>query len=259
MSSPARRWWPISTADLSRLSAAVTTVVDAWHARWVVQPEPLAAQFDIASGTSPIKRWRDDAGVDLRLVERSFNRLLRKALDLPTGMALPLGGHAADIVGKLSSAMFDDLIAGIGHGLSLNDLHEGPSATDDADTARHALTISLADGEPLLHVAVTAQWIRDSLPPTTGRPLLPTTSRQAALADSRVVLTAIAGSCDLSAAELAGLAIGDVLVTTTPLDRPMSLALTPSIDGARTPVAQATPIRRNGRLVMAVTSVDPIR
>ncbi|KAF1004670.1 MAG: hypothetical protein GAK28_03872 [Luteibacter sp.] len=258
MTLPYRPWWPTSAADLSRLCAALTTIVDAWHARWIVQPEPLASCSDTASGTLAVRRWHDDAGVELRVVERSFNRLLRKALDLPTGMSLPPVGHAADIVEAFSDAMLADLVTRIGQGLSTNGWNEGGREADDHEQARLSVTIALADDEALLHLFVTPEWIRDNLPPATVHPKTPTTSRRSALAESRVRLTAIAGSCDISAAELAGLAVGDVLVTGTSLDQPMSLALSSSIDGTHTPVAQATPIRRESRMVMAVTSVEPI-
>ena len=97
-------------------------------------------------------------------------------------------------------------------------------------------------------------WARAPLPATT--PLshaqqMPV-SRRTALDDSTVTLSAWLGSCDLSAAALATLSVGDVLTLDQPLDVPLILSVDDSAE-----VATGIPGCVGGALSFQLVSLPP--
>lgn len=253
--SGAGRWWPLSQGDVSRASAAVSAVLDAWAAQWVAHRVDLSVGAATTPASDGARCWHSTAvGIDLRLNERGWNRLVRRALDLPQGVALPLGGASFDVVEAFSRTMLADLLERLGEGLRIPDLVERRIAPRERSSDTIVLAIGIDDDDPLLHLEAKGQWVRDSFGPTSPSVALPEAARLTAFEATTVAIAAIVGSSDISALEFSELAIGDVLVTTTALDQPLRLAV--HAPGTPTsPLGEARPVRRDGRVALVIESI----
>lgn len=250
------RWWPISTADTSRCTATVAAILEAWAARWIAHPETLDVDDRPAPPMPHARSWLSGSGIRLRMSERAWNRMLRRALDLPAGSTLPSSGHAAEIITALSAAMLADLLEAFSSGMDAGPFME--HTADERPENATAWQVTHADGDTWLGIDVDDQFLRDTASMAqTATPPAETTRRQA-LAGTAVLVAALAGTCHISAGELAGLAVGDVLVTETPLGQPMLLAMSVDDTGTHRPVAHASAVRHEGRIAMAIDALAPL-
>lgn len=259
MTTVVRRWWPIGQVDRQRAATALSTIVDTWMMRWVVRPIPFDARAEVAfEATSASKasvRWHSTSGVDLSVRERAWDRIVRAALDLPDQQPMTIEGPAADVVKSLSSAMLDDLMAGMAEGLKVPDLAPMRAAQPGDRSATIDVWITLVGDELLLHASLHDSWLRETLPPSTPAVPAPPVTRRAAMDQTVASLTAVLGSCEISVAELSGLSVGDVLATNTPVDQAIELILRGNGD-ATTMLGRAAPVRSGNRIALVVSGID---
>ncbi|WP_322026131.1 FliM/FliN family flagellar motor switch protein [Burkholderia sp. BCC1977] len=119
------------------------------------------------------------------------------------------------------------------------------------------MSIVSTNGSPLAKVAcdVTRIWTLAGTAGTPGKVPPPgetVVPRVVALDDSPVALSVRLGRCRLTAAELATLAIGDVI----PLDQALDAPVTLTIDGTSMPVGTGTPGRTGTSLSFQLTSLS---
>lgn len=259
MTRVVKRWWPIGPGDGRRASSALATIVDAWMTRWVASAIPLEVRADtVEEGVPATKsglRWHSTSGVDLSIRERAWDRVVRAALDLPDHQPMPFEGVAADVVDSLSSAMRDDLIARITEGLKAPDLAPARTTQREDRSALVDVRVVLFGDELLLHVSLGESWLRDVLPPAVSITPSPASGRRAAMNETRASLTAVLGSCEISAAELTSLSVGDVLATNTPVDQPIELVVH-GHGGTTTRLGRAAPVRSGNRIALVVSTID---
>jgi hypothetical protein len=248
----ARRWWPISTTDLARASAGMESMLDGWAAEWMAHPPAFSCgNGQTSAGMTGTRAWYSNvAGASVRLDDRAWNRVLRRALDIPAGAALPADGPACDVIEALSRAMSTDLIARLADGLRLPGLTESRTSTASKPGGAVVLHATLGDSEALLRIDANEDWLREAFAPAPSPAGVPSASRRAAVEGSMVTLAAIVGSCEISATDLAGLGVGDVLVSDTRIDQPLCLAI--GAGTGSTPFAKASPVRRDGRIAVVV-------
>lgn len=130
---------------------------------------------------------------------------------------------------------------------------------DDSERNRYGaiqLRIASTDGVCLAVIVCDIQhvWAWSPLPTLAQSPRaqqMPV-SRRAALNDSVITLAAWLGRCDLSAAALATLSVGDVLTLDQRLDVPLAL----SVDGSGAVVAAGVPGRTGAALSFQLVSLS---
>jgi flagellar motor switch/type III secretory pathway protein FliN len=256
MSGVARRWWPIGPADHARARSLLASVADMWASRWIVQPLELG--FDAAAPEEGehlphCRAWHAPHQAELRLHAQGWQRLVRHALDMPPGSVLH--GIAEDVAQALSQAMADDLAGLLKQGLGLTHVNEAAVAVRGSTRVRALLP----DGTAWLTMTMDDDWLRghagDASPAVAHRE--PTSPRVAAMGDVRVQLSAMVGRCAVNAADVAHLAVGDVLVTSAPLDQPITLALSGQ-QGLDTPFATARPVRSGDATAVVIETITTI-
>jgi hypothetical protein len=163
---------------------------------------------------------------------------------------MPVDGPALDVIEAFSRTMAANLVARLADGLRLPGLAE--CRTTAASRPGHAVVLhaTLGDDEALLRIEANEAWLREAFEPATPAAEPPSASRRAAIEGSMVMLAAMVGSCEISATDLAGLGVGDVLVSVTRIDQSLCLAI--DAGACSTPFASASPVRRDGRIAVVV-------
>lgn len=216
MSGPVCEWLPPGAADSLALQAVVEQAVSAWADAWC--------------GANPWRfEWRtwkvglDDlrphrAGRDFAIATGGDAVLARHALKLPLDW-MPDEGPEQTLVASFATRMIAGLAEALGRCLG--------AAPGDGDDAAMTLALVDVEGTPALAIGVSHDQlvaVAKRLMPAPARPPAPfAATLAAACAAQTATLTAHLGTARLTLADLAGLAIGDVVVLDRTDDQPLDL------------------------------------
>lgn len=261
-------WRPLDQGDLDRTAALVHKACDAWLASWVAKPFPSRVDAVFKEAGSTLNAWREGStwavGPDIHITMPDVFRdlLVRAALDLPHGVPFPGEATAVLPVDVLQKDMTADLLSALTQALA-----PGAPPPEQADMAKmhaHAiphvyasLTDRTAEGTCWLEITIAAPWYwqqplgRSRAPAVTMRP----TTRNLALEESRVTLAALLGRCELTAMELAGLAIGDVITSTHAIDAPADIVIMSPRGTHDAVIARGAPGQAGNRMSLFITSI----
>lgn len=260
----APRWRPLGPSDLDWARDIATVALDRWQDEWlhrrnfnVTAVEQLAPGFR-HDGAAQGARWCAGAQWCADSDPSAWNHHALSAMGLNPRTAAPVPDA---LLAPVKDAMLDGLLARLSGGF-LGDDAPAPNRTGLTDTwslPHGGLRLSLGSARDprLLDLYLGAEpiWARrlDSVPSPTGakRPV----AIAAALAESPLSLSAILGTCELTALQLAGLSIGDVLATSQPLQSAIELRLHAGEQAPRT-IARGRPGRSQQRLSIALTSIE---
>lgn len=265
MSAVATPWRPLGEADLDWARTHVGAALERWQDEWfdrrlfeVTAVEPLAAGFRVA-GEGRAACWRAGDRLGVESDAESWNRYALAAM--------ALSSHAdAQVPETLLAPFKHELIESLLARLDA-DLMRTPDAPalvralpGDALGLRHGgvrLTLGSARDPQLMTVYCAAElfWSR----PLSSAPARTEAARPeglaTALSDSQVRVSAILGSCDLTALQFTELAIGDVLTTSQLLHQPIELRLDAGDASSRT-IAHGHPGRSRQHLSVALTALS---
>lgn len=265
MSAIATPWRPLGEADLDWARANVGAVLERWQDEWfdrrlfkVTAVEALAADFRLG-GEGRAARWRAGDRLGVESDAAAWNRYALAAMALTP--------HAdAQVPDALLAPFQHELIESLLTRLGADLLRTADAPTlarslpDDVLALRHGgvrLTVGSARDPQLLDLYCAAElfWSRPlATAPARGDSAKPE-SVATALADSRVRVSAILGSCDLTALQFTELAIGDVLTTSQLLHEPIELRLDADNAPSRT-IAHGHPGRSRQHLSVALTALS---
>ncbi len=234
MSLDWKTWLPAGALG-GRIDRLLAEMLRSWSEAWFCNERtgPLgeiavAARSGFPPGGG---RWRSlDEGLALAIPEQAAGRLARIMLEAPPGSA-PYSGSDRQVIEQLAAGCIDDLCARLARLARL-----GPEARWRAGDARPdelagwlLCDIGVERREPLVRLFIepglAARLVKAGLPPSP--PTNPLQPVPAGLARQSVGLSAFIGRCELTLADLAGLAEGDVIV----LDREVDGAVDLAVDG----------------------------
>ncbi|GLQ92648.1 FliM/FliN family flagellar motor switch protein [Dyella acidisoli] len=259
-------WRPTSPSDLRRIQGTLARVVEAWLRDWIVAPDPATVRISLINGTFPPSpssdaiRWSLGASVRLAAPWRAWDVLLRKILVMDADMPAFAGNTVDALLEPLRTELQDDLLLRLSEALMLESAVP-MTASQEPDMATEVqLTCMLDDALPLfdMHFAAPWRWLaREGTQQTTSNhpPLL---KRGESLADTRLKIAAVLGHCEMSAADLGGLTVGDVITTRQLLNEPLDLAML-NADGTLGQIfACGRPVHRHGKASLQITSIKDI-
>jgi len=261
-------WRPLGQGDLDRTAALVHKACDAWLASWVAKPFSSRVDAVFKEAGSTPDAWKEGStwavGRDIHVTISDVFRdlLVRAALDLPHGVPFPGDSDAALPVDVLQKDMMADLLSTLTQALAPG--APPPERADMAQMHAHAIPhmyASLAgkttEGTCWIEITIASPWYwqqppgKSRAPAVTMRP----TTRNLALDESRVTLAALLGRCELTAMELAGLAIGDVITSTHAVDAPADIAIMSPAGTHDAVVARGSPGHAGSRMSLFITSI----
>jgi hypothetical protein len=247
-----RSWLPAEAVQRAVRDVALRTCVREWAAAWfAARPADLAG--DPATGPQPGQSrgacWQLADGVILSLAEDAEARIAAMMFGAPDDAA-SLTSADRDALDAGGAACIADLRNRLVASLRLDGGGSWRSGTVEPGIGSW-WTWRVADGgrEGLLQIALSEDLIvrraRAALPPIpAGKSLAPLA---AALADQPVTVSALVGRSRLTTTELAGLAVGDVLL----LDRDLTAAVDIAI-GHRPKPLRCTIDRQDDRLQLTI-------
>ena len=235
MSQSVREWLPPGAGESAALRRLVGEAVGAWAAKWFVRADATAAGFAAAHGTAPRRAcgWRAGGAVATSQSAPETLRLAGLALGADPE-PLVLSEADSDLIGRFTAAVAADLAASLEHALGIE-----PAAADAAAPAEDpfagdgglVFTVSDRAERPLLQAAIPAAalvpFLKGAMAPPRKRPA-PLARLGRAFEATSVRVEARLGETTLPLGDLAGLAVGDVLI----LDRPVE-------DGAELAIARS--------------------
>lgn len=259
----APRWRPLGQADADWLRERAAAALRIWQDQWldagtfgVLDAQVFApGQAKPAGGAG----WRAGAHLSAHTEPGAWKRHALAAMALsPQADAVP-----DELLEPVQAQLLDDLLAQLAAGL-----REGapggavaferalPGADAGFAQGGVRLRIGTARDPQLLdvHCAAELAWLRPlAAAPAAHKPK--PGARGEALGDNQVRLSAVLGSCELTALQLSELAVGDVLTTSQSLHDPIALRL--HADGAapRT-IAHGRPGRAQQRLSIQLTTLQ---
>lgn len=236
-------WLPDEALDGRAVEALLEDAVEQWSAKWFAKDRmrPTDDLFSVAPGhaSSADLRFQVLDG-ELAVASTASGRaaIARAMLGAgnDAGKPGPDGRKLPDrkpldrkLLDRLSAACIDDFCARLGQTFKLErdarwrtDANGGAMPFDDARECAWGLgdaPLLLLLVAPVLEIAL----VRSRLPLCARPEKLPPLA--AGLAGQNVSLSAFLGRCDLTVAELSGLASGDVLVLDRDLGTPLDLAV----------------------------------
>lgn len=262
MNAQVRPWRPLSSLDLDRIRDAAVGAFDAWLARWIARlPAGTSEAAYVAASAQPARvdalAWRIGHDLHIATSESAMHKAALLALDL-AGVAPAIElDEVRMVIDALRTRIADDLAASMASAYMqtaaerlAGRLPEGRDPPLILELRRPGTGIELA-----LHVdrAWAASFPLDR-PPSSPQASLAT--RAQALEDSHVTVAAVLGRCELTVAELAQLAVGDVVTCDTHVDAAIDLSLiSPSGHGGPV-VAKARPGRAAGHWAFLISDIE---
>lgn len=264
----ARRWRPAGGSDVRWVSRRVEIALRQWFERWIATPTDSkvvvtcgeAARDDLEGDW-----WCADEHACLRVADQFFSDdLVMRALDLVQCIQVE---RVADreVVERLHNAMVSDLLAVLSDSVA----HQGHKLTFLPRTSvpgdqRFSQVIQaqcfVESAKPWLEFWIAPSWLTESFQnhPLRSTPAHLVSIHQAVL-DSRVDIDVNLGRCVLSARELLGLSVGDVLCTDQNLKTDISLELRRKSNEVVPVLGKGTPGECLGRAAISITQIcsDP--
>ena len=232
MSSNVREWLPAEALDGTAVRRLVGEAVALWAPNWFARPDVAAAEFKACRGAAARRAtgWRVARAIGTALPSSETLRLAGLALGAEPER-LVLSEADRDVIGRFTASIAGDLAGAIEAALGLDPLEAGFSAeADDPFAGDGGLQFSVTDrrDRPLLHVAIPSA----ALVPFRKGAISPTRRRASPLArlDRAFEATAVRvearlGKAVLPLRELAGLAVGDVIILDRAVDDGAELSL----------------------------------
>lgn len=262
-------WRPDSDRDLADARSWIGDALADWQTRWFDRAAFVVDDVVRIPRDAP---WPDHDGFACRShgdgirfdASKDADRLLVEAaygIDERT-FGMP-GCHAS--LKSIAADMLDELVGIIRSGPGSPSHEVAALPVDDLRESRNppnrygaiALSITSTNGTPVAKIIcdMTCIWARaDAARTPNAMQALDEAcvSRRAALDQSPVTLSVLLGQCRLSAAELATIAVGDVIALDQALDAPITL----SIDGTATQVGTGTLGHTGASLSFQLTSLS---
>ena len=229
-STPRERAWLPEQAVVDWLTASpLTALVDDWSSQWFMTGRSHVGAWEvIAPGALETGITATAEGLALSCGPCVPDRLQALVFGMPpTARPTPADGRQMTEVVR---SCLEDLkrrltqLYGLSSDARWQDVGVMPLALPGRRCAV-SLGGSARDGEIgiVLDDELAVRCIKARLPPATaGKALRP---RQRTLADLSVELSALVGTCRLGLSQMAGCAVGDVLVLDRPLDESLELAV----------------------------------
>lgn len=259
------RWRPLGSRDLEATCALLMQAIRPWQDEWfpgrflrVEALDPIGPFGEVSwpevSHTGRV--WSCGPDVRLSATRGALAPLVNRALDLPESFSIASNSRDVlllDIEAKLADELLEVLrrtLSPVASGvetLSSSDVAESLPVpygaarfrlvTESGDTV-----MSVLCGAPTLWACVPLQ---PDIPKERRTPLEP---RSEATSRSKVFVQAMLGQCELTAQQLATLAVGDVIILDRSIHDPVALVLEPADRMAPAFVATARPGQRAGKL-----------
>lgn len=262
-SAAAPRWRPLGQADADWLRERAAAALRAWQDDWldagafeVLDAQTFASGPPASAGGAC---WRAGTQLTARTEPGAWKRhalaamaLSAQAEAVPDELLEPMQEQLLDaLLSRLAAALLD------GAADSLAAFERAMPGSDNGFPAGGVrLRIGTARDPQLLDVDCAAElaWLRPLAAAPAAQHAQPS-ARASALGDNTVQLSAVLGSCELTALQLSELAVGDVLTTAQLLHEPIQLRL--HADGAapRT-IAHGRPGRAQQRLSIQLTTLQ---
>ncbi|CAD6549116.1 FliM/FliN family flagellar motor switch protein [Paraburkholderia metrosideri] len=270
MSTVPIRWRPLGGRDLVAGEVLFAKAVASWQEAWFCEP---ALKVEAAALLEPLESfaakeqesaWTCGPDVWLFAEPRQLTRMANRALDLPTRFAPVLESRPA-LLANVETRLVDELLDALRRALlpalkGTDGMHacKTPMSPHLPYGGAHFRLVT-PKGDTVLALVCGAQTLWSCLPlnqrqPTTSPAHLPS-NRTSAVEDTRVSLRAMLGQCELTVAQLATLAVGDVIRLDRAITETVALELARSVGAPRTVVATATPGQRAGKLSIQLTSI----
>jgi hypothetical protein len=263
-------WRPLGRRDLAAGETLFAGAIASWQDAWFVEPvlsvEGAALLDPLASFATQDKTSAWSCGQDVWLFAdpRELARMVNRALDLPTRFA-PSHEPYSVLLRTFETQLVDELFDALRHALSpalqSNDclrVCEAPTPLPLPYGGAHFRLVT-PSGDTVLSLVSGAQTLCTCLPlhrpESAALPGHMPSNRTAAAEDSRVSLRAMLGQCELTAAQLATLAVGDVIRLDYAISEAVALELTRPQRARRTVVATGKPGQRAGKLSIQLTSI----
>jgi hypothetical protein len=236
MSAESRLWLPAGALDCARVRAAAGDAVEAWSRKWLAGARAAAGRFEVGAGAAPGRgaQWRvHGPGIALAASAAETVRLAGIALGADAER-LVLSQVDKDIIGRLAAAAAADLARGLEAAFGLGPGEAGePASAEDPFKGAGGLVFTAADGQsrPLIHAAVACSAIVPFAKAgirMDKRRRPPPTRLNRAIGATGIRIEARLGSAALGLGEVAGLAVGDVLILSRTIDEGIGLALAPA-------------------------------
>ncbi len=243
MSGNVREWLPPGAAESGAVRRLVGEAVGQWAAKWFVRAEAAPAGFAATRGAAPHRAcgWRSGGAAATSQSAAETLRLAGLALGADPEQ-LVLSEADRDLIDRFTAAVAADLAASLDRALRLEPAAAGTSTEDPfADEGGLVFTITDRAERPLLQAAIPAAamvpFLKGAIAPPR-RSASPLARLGRSFESTAVKVEARLGAATLPLGELAGLAVGDVLI----LDRAVA-------DGAELAIAPAGPPFAHGAVV----------
>jgi hypothetical protein len=236
MSAEPRLWLPAAALDCARVRAAADGAVEAWSRKWLTGARAAAGRFEVGAGAAPGRAapWRlHRPGIALAASAAETVRLAGLALGADAER-LVLSEVDQDIIGRLAAAAGADLARALEAAFGLDPAEAGePASAGDPFAGAGGLVFTAADGQsrPLVHAAIACAAIVPFAKAgirTNKRRQPPLAPLNRAIGATGIRIEARLGSAALGLGEVAGLAVGDVLILSRTIDEGIGLALAPA-------------------------------
>ena len=224
MSSPPMLWRPTSPADLERIQGQVAEAVESWQQEWFSHPHHASTQAMVIDTSTPsapadATEWALGAHVRWMAIPRAWESLLCEALDLVESEAFHMGHQGGTLLDHVRTDLQSDLLKHLCGKLGLGPSNPMPLArpVSKEQAAREEVHVVCRpdDGQPLFHMRFSApwRWQKREAARQPSKKAIALAKRTDSLDETRVKVLPLIGRCELSVAELAGLAVGDVIAT----------------------------------------------
>ena len=218
MSTNVREWLPPGAAESGAARRLVDEAVGQWSAKWFVRAEAVAAGHATARGAAPRRQsgWRSAGAVATSQSAAEALRLAGLALGADPEQ-LVLSEADRDLIDRFSAMVAADLASSLEQGFGIDAAAAAAAPAEDpfAGDGGLAFTVSDRAERPLLQVAIPAAALVPFLKGAMAAPRrrgAPVARLGRAFESTPVAIEARLGTTTLPLGELAGLAVGDVLI-----------------------------------------------
>jgi flagellar motor switch/type III secretory pathway protein FliN len=226
-----RTWLPDGAIEQGARNVPLRQAVADWSGRWFAHGKLAVAADATPAGaidTRGGRVWESPGGLAMVVAPASDDRLISLMFGAAPDQAELTAGDR-DALDACVGACFGDLRTQVGRVFRLDGNSPWRSASSPALDVGRWWTWQVEDDRGLsmaliaAEEALIARWVRNALPPPPAQARLGSIAH--ALADQQIVVSAAVGRCRMSTSDLAGLALGDVLVLDQSLDQPVSIAV----------------------------------
>jgi len=226
-----RSWLPDGAIERGARNVAMRQVIADWSAMWFAHGRSTVAGDAAAAGAIDPRGgrvWESAGGLAMVLAPTSDDRLVSLMFGgCPDQAELTSGDR--DALDACVGACFADLRTQLDRVFRLDGNSQWRSTSSPALDVPRWWTWRVEDDRGVSVALITAEEallarsMLSALPPPQSRPRLASLAH--ALADQQIGVSAAVGRCRISTSDLAGLALGDVLVLDQPLDQPVAIAV----------------------------------